>query len=220
MLYRLLTFFHAMVTCALAIAQGVPEQAVVSKLPEGKYVQHEYYLDHGDTVVQKFQKYAFGLDQGDTILYVEEYNVRRSWLLSRMIVHGREREEAGWQWEFDSRGNPLYERYCDTATGKCERYYQYNYYPNGHLLARVQYDRRMLDGSSFFYYNDGTLKHHLEYRRNRLINVHAYYDQLGNILDPGDLCDGAGTLYVYAANGVPVKKKYYVNGKVKKVEEF
>ena len=204
-----------MIGCSAAWSQGVPEYSVVSKLPQGKYLQHEYYLDHGDTVLQKFQRYAFTCDHNDTILLIEEYNVHRSWLLSRLVVHGREREQAGWQWEFDTRGNPLNERYCDTATGKCERYFQYNYYPNGHLMARIQYDRRRLDGSSYFYFNDGSLKNHLEYHNNRLVNVHAYYDQQGHILDPGDFCDGNGVLNVYAANGVMVKKKYYMGGKEK-----
>ncbi|HNK99348.1 MAG TPA: hypothetical protein PKO19_14640, partial [Chitinophagales bacterium] len=55
-----------------------------------------------------------------------------------------------------------------------------------------------------------------EYKNGLLWNAHATYDQQGNITDQGDFCDGTGTLNVYAANGVLLKQRIYVRGKLKR----
>lgn len=188
-----------------------------AKLPQGKIIKKEFIVEQGDTLYRMYERVAMHVEAGDTIVELEHFNIRNNWIVSRSVVYGDEEMLQGWQKEYTLNGTLEVERFCDTATGKCDIYKRYNYYPNGHLMAVLSYHGSHLQGSSLFYYNDGTLKNHLEYKKSRLWNVHAYYDQNGKILDQGDFCDGEGTLNVYAANGVMIKKKLYHKGKVRKV---
>lgn len=193
-----------------------PASFTQSKLPQGTYVKKDFSIVQGDTVFRKYEKYAFEFIGADTILLIESYSVKSDWTLSRYIERGDEQQPVGWQQKFDLRGNITFEQFCDTATGDCNRQIQYNYYPNGNLMAKVGFYKHKYDGSSYFYYNDGSFKYHLEYKHGLLWNAHATYDQQGNITDQGDFCEGSGTLNVYAANGVLLKQRIYVNGKLKR----
>ncbi len=53
------------------------------------------------------------------------------------------------------------------------------------------------------------------YRRAKLWNVLAYYDQNGNPLDAGTFCEGDGIVNVYSSTGKIIKIKIYRKGKVK-----
>ncbi|HNE47526.1 MAG TPA: hypothetical protein PLT99_15335 [Chitinophagales bacterium] len=195
-------------------AQPLPH--LLSKLPNGTYTKKDFTIVQGDTIFKKYEKYAFEFSNGDTILLIESYSIKSDWTLSRYIARGDDEEQVGWQQKFDLKGNITFEQFCDTSTGDCNRQVQYSYYPNGNLMARVCFYKHKYDGSSFFYYNDGSFKYHLEYKNGLLWNAHATYDQQGNITDQGDFCDGTGTLNVYAANGVLLKQRIYVRGKLKR----
>ncbi len=188
----------------------------MSKLPNGIFLVKDYNLVNGDTVYKKFEKYQTAIEKGDSVLYVEEFNINRNWLLSRYLISGKERIPSGWQSEYDIHGYKLYDRYCDVASGDCNLYKKYNYFPNGNVMALLTYYKKKLNGISLFYYNDGRLKHSLEYVNGKLWNINAYYDQNGNVLDPGTFCDGTGLVYVYASNGKLIKMKWYKDGKVQK----
>lgn len=187
-----------------------------SKLPNGIFIKKDYHFINGDTVYKKFEKYLTVVERGDSILYVENFDVNRSWIVSRYLVSNDQRFPAGWQVEYDINGYRLYDRYCDPENNDCRLYKKYNYYPNGNVMAVIAYYKHKLDGVSMFYYNDGTLKHCLEYVEGRLWNVNAYYDQNGNILDQGDFCNGTGMVNVYATNGKIIKTKWYKNGRLLK----
>ncbi|HNE47524.1 MAG TPA: hypothetical protein PLM27_15220 [Chitinophagales bacterium] len=196
--------------------QAQPATFVSSKLPQGRYIKKDFTIVQGDTIFKKYEKIAFDYTGNDTILFVETYNVKSDWTLSRYIEREGEEEQAGWQEKYDLQGKITYAMFCDTATGDCNVHMQYSYYPNGNLIAQVRYYKHKMDGNSLFYYNDGTFRYHLEYREGLLWNALATYDQQGNITDPGDFCDGNGTLNIYAANGVLLKQRIYVDGKVKR----
>ena len=204
--------------CLMSVvhAQTIVLDISKSKLPQGVFIRKDFHLINGDTVYKKFEKYATEIVQGDSVLYLEQFDVNRSWIVSRFLISGKERLPAGWQSEYDINGYKLYDRYCNPENNDCKLYKKYNYYPNGNQMAVITYYHHKLNGNSLFYYNDGTIKHCLEYQKGRLWNVNAYYDQNGVILDQGDLCDGTGVVNVYATNGKIIKKKWYKNGRLTK----
>lgn len=199
------------------MAQNAHHPKVQPKLSEGKFVQDEFYINQQDTIYKSYERVAYSVEQGDTILQVEKYHLNRIWTLNRYIISGSESVKIGWQQEFDQHGFLITEQFCDTSSGSCTRRKQYHYYPNGNALAILQYNKQKLEGVSTFYYNSGSLKYTLDYRNNRIWNILDYYDQAGNTLNKGDFADGNGVMHVYAANGVLLKKKIYRNGRVIKV---
>ena len=206
------------ICCLISVAKAQTPMLDInlSKLPNGVFIKKDFHLIQGDTVYKKFEKYQTAIENGDSVLYVESFDVNRNWLVSRYIVSGKERLASGWQTEYNLNGNKIYERYCDINTGDCNRYFKYTYYPNGNIMAITSYDKKKLNGTSAFFYNDGQIKNSLEYIDDKLWNINAYYDQNGQILDQGNFCDGNGYVNVYASNGKLIKMKWFKNGKLKK----
>lgn len=209
------------VLCLVFTINLVQAQNAIStiqpKLPDGKLVKDEFFISQQDTVYKYYERVVFSIEESDTIMLVETYRLNRLWTLGRYIVSGDASIPCGWQQEFDMYGTITTERFCDTATGKCNVRKQYHYYPNGHPMAVLQYNKQKLEGLSTFYYNSGSLKYTLDYRNNRIWNILDYLDQQGNTLAKGDFANGNGSMSIYAANGVLVKKKLYRNGRVIKV---
>jgi len=195
-------------------AQSTQSVFIRPKLQDGVFTEKEFSLIGNDTIFHHFELYLIRKEGEDSVMYQESFHFRRGWTLSRYILRNRDFVRAGEQFEYAPSGSLLYIRTCNT---KCDRYTQFNYYPNSNLLAKLKYEKGKLHGISYFYYNDASLKHVVEYNRGKLWNVQAYFDQNGNILDQGDFCDGTGLLYVYAANGNLISRKWYREGKLKKV---
>ncbi len=183
------------------------------KLQTGVFTKKEFNLINGDTIYKKFEKYLTAVEGVDSVLYVESFNVNRSWTLARYIVRGKERAPAGWQSEYDINGYKLIARYCEVETGDCNLIEKFSYYPNGNRMAAVSYYKHKLNGNSYFYHNDGSLKNSIEYNNGKLWNINAYYDQNGNSLDQGTICDGTGMVYVYASTGKLINMRWYKAGK-------
>jgi len=183
------------------------------KLQTGVFIKKEFNLINGDTVYKKFEKYLTTFEGNDSVLYLESFNANKSWTLLRYIVKGKERAAAGWQSEFDINGYKLIDRYCDIKAGDCNLVKKFSYYPNGNMMAALSYYNRKLNGNSYFYHNDGRLKNSIEYNKGELWNINAYYDQNGNILDQGTICDGTGMVYVYASTGKLISMRWYTAGK-------
>ncbi len=186
------------------------------KLQNGVFVGKEFNLINGDTVYKKFEKYLTTIEGKDSVLYIETFNINRTWTLYRYLVSGSERVTAGWQSEYDINGYKLIDRYCDIEIGNCDLVRKMSYYPNGNPITQLTYYKQKLNGNSFFYHNDGSLKNCIEYKQGKLWNINAYYDQSGNVLDQGTICDGTGMVYVYAANGKLINTTFYKSGKKKR----
>lgn len=206
-----LIFFLNLISTTLA--QSPLVDLHLCKLQNGVFTKLDYNLINGDTIYKKFEKYLTTVEDGDSILYLESFNLNRSWTLERFIVRGKERAADGWQSEYDINGYKLIDRYCNVTTGDCNLYKRYSYYPNGKPLSVLTYYKHKLNGNSYFYHNDGSLKNCIEYKNDRLWNILAYYDLNGNILDQGNFCDGDGIVNVYATNGKIIKIKWYKSGK-------
>lgn len=195
-------------------AQQTPISAPEPKLPMGTLVENEYAFVRGTTLYKKYKRVQVFTSGTDSIMMLESFNIHRNWTVNKYLIKYPDMALFGWQSTYDIHGTLLTESYCDTLTGRCDVRKQYHYYPNGQYLAILQYDKRWLEGQSNFYYNSGTLKYTLEYHNNRIWNILAYYDQQGQALFPGDFSNGSGTMYVYAANGILLKKKIYRNGRL------
>ena len=198
-----------------AYSQNVQESVPQSKLESDNIYDHEYTVLNGVTIYKKYTKTLQVIEQNDTIIYVETFDAKHFWHLDRYRLINGKNIKSGLQQEFDLGGYKTSDKFCSAETGKCNIVNTYSYYPNGNIIAIVRTVKNKKEGNSLFYHNNGQLKNNIEFKNNRLWNVLAYYDQHGNILDPGSFCDGNGRLNVYSVTGKLIKIKTYKNGKEK-----
>ena len=85
-----------------------------SKLPQGIFLRKDFHFINGDTVYKKFERYTTVIEQGDSVLYLEQFDVNRSWIVSRFLISGKEQLLAGWQTEYDINGYKLFIQFIKT----------------------------------------------------------------------------------------------------------
>jgi hypothetical protein len=196
-----------------ARSQNTAPVSPISKLNAGEISNLEFSVYNGDTVYKKYTKKLQVIEQNDTIVYVEIFDVNRYWYLERYLLKNGKRIKSGWQQEFNIGGFNTFDRFCSEETGNCNKVNSYTYYPNGNIIAIVKTVKNKKEGLSSFYHNNGQLKNTIEFKNDKLWNVVAYFDQNGNILDPGNFCDGNGQVNVYSVTGKLIKIKTYKNGR-------
>lgn len=207
-------FFIALfVTAFIVQCQSTALGSPHSKLNSSEISNAEFTIHYSDTTYKKYTKKLQLIEQNDTIVYIEIFDVNKFWYLERYILKNGKRIKSGWQQEFDIGGNKTFERYCSAEAGNCNKVNTYTYYPNGNIIAIVKTIKNKKEGLSSFYHNNGQLKNTIEFKNDKLWNIVAYYDQNGNILDPGNFCDGNGFVNVYSVTGKLIKVKRYKNGR-------
>lgn len=197
----------------IAQSQNTAAVSPIFKLNAGEISNQEFSVYNGDTVYKKYTKKLQVIEQNDTIVYVEIFDVNRYWYLERYLLKNGKRIKSGWQQEFNIGGFNTFDRFCSEETGNCNKVNSYTYYPNGNIIAIVKTVKNKKEGLSSFYHNNGQLKNTIEFKNDKLWNVVAYFDQNGNILDPGNFCDGNGQVNVYSVTGKLIKIKTYKNGR-------
>lgn len=80
--------------------------------------------------------------------------------------------------------------------GKCTIYYQ-----NRTINGIISYRFNKLHGQALVFFENGNLRHRIEFKNDRLWNIFEYYDIDGNVLDYGDFVDGNGFLKIYSNYG-------------------
>lgn len=204
------------VWAAASLSAQLPQyRTAPCKLQGNDFIKLDYIIQNGDSVFKKYEKHFRTVEAGDSILYVEQFDVNREWYLFRYKVNNGKPSLNGRQQQFDLDGKNMADSFCNDSTGNCDYSIKYSYFPNGQLLSKTGYKKNVLHGVSYFYHNNGQLKNNLEYNDGKLWNILAYYDQNGNPLDAGNFCDGNGTVLVYSTTGKLIKVKLYKNGKEK-----
>jgi len=186
-----------------------------SKLNSAEISNEVFTVFNRDTIYKKYTKKLQVIEQNDTVVYIELFDANRFWYLERYLLKNGKRIKSGLQQEFDIGGYITFDRFCSAEAENCNKVNSYTYYPNGNIIAIVKTVKNKKEGNSLFYHNNGQLKNNIEFNNGKLWNVLAYYDQNGNILDPGNFCDGTGQLKVYSITGKLIKIKNYKNGKEK-----
>lgn len=94
------------------------------------------------------------------------------------------------------------------------------YFSNGQVkeLNTTVYEKK--HGETFMYYDDGTLRHKLIYKRDKLIENVACYDRNGNEIDKGNFVNGNGTVKFYNNKGKLQKELIYKNNRVLDVKYY
>lgn len=211
----LLVAFFLFSSNILLHAQILEPGQVQCKLVQGKLEASDFYTENGDTIYKKYTR-RFACREGkDSVLYVEHFDVNKNWYINRYVVNDTGAFPDGWQQQFDIKGSLIFEQFYSSRKKDPGRIRKYSYYPSGQMMTMLNYKKNKLNGSAYFFHNNGMLKQHLEYRDGRLYNIVAYYDQDGRILDAGTFCNGEGIVNVYSANGKLIKMHTYTNGKAK-----
>ncbi len=204
-------FFSAFI----AVCQNSASVSPQSKLNSNEISNQSFTILNNDTIYKKYTKKLQVIEQNDTIVYVEIFDANRFWYVERYLLKNGKIIKSGWQQEFDLGGYKTFDRFCSEETGNCNKVNSYTYYPNGNIIAIVRTIKNKKEGFSSFYHNNGQLKNTIEFKNDKLWNVVAYYDQNGNILNPGNFCDGTGEVNVYSVTGKLIKIKTYKNGRAR-----
>lgn len=190
-------------------------------MPGHDFTNLDFRLVDGDSVFRKYEKSRLEVVNGDSILYKEFFNADKYWYVDRYEMKHGKPYLSGWQQEFDvSTGKVLTERLCAAGNRKCNYVKKYAYYPGGNILSTGFFDKNKQDSLHYFYYGNRQLRQIVQYDHGKLMNILAYYDQDGNILDPGTLKGGEGKINVYSMNGRLIQIKEIHKGKVKKTTDF
>ncbi|MFN0274571.1 MAG: toxin-antitoxin system YwqK family antitoxin, partial [Chitinophagales bacterium] len=189
----------------------------VFKLPGDDFEKLKYKTENGQQVVDKYEKRLTVQVGNDSVIYVEFFSEGKHWNVYRYLMVENKPDLSGWQKEYNAQGQLHAEKFCETGRRKCKRYRSYTYYPGGQLMSDVSYYGDKAQGLHFYFYANGQLRQCMEFDNNRLMNVLAYYDAVGNPLDTGDFCDGEGLVNIYSMNGKLIQQKVFHNGKVYRV---
>ena len=186
------------------------------KLP-GSFTKFDFEVWNGDTIVHAYQREMKTVENGDSVLYVEFYDAGKKWYLNRYRIAGGKTSLNGWQKEFDERGIIREEKLCPGGKKKCNYTRQYAYYPGGELMSVGYFYKTDPDNYHYYFYSNGQLRELVEFDKGKFMNVLAYYDEDGNPLDPGNFCDGEGSVNIYSMNGKLIQIKVFHKGKIKKI---
>lgn len=187
-----------------------------NKLPGDNFLQAEYRFVNGEKLPDNYKKVFMAFEGGDSVRYLEKYSYNKQWSVTRYLSVEDENILSGWQRFYNMDGTLDYEIYCDGGKRHCKTMLRYAWYPGGQLLAVGTYYKNTPEGSFYFYYANGQMRQHAYYAKGRFMEVLAYYDQDGNIMDAGTLCDGEGTANVYSLEGVLIQIKSFSKGKIRK----
>lgn len=186
------------------------------KLPGDNFLHIKYKLIAGESIPDKYELLYVVMEEDDTIQYLEKYITKKTWSVTRYVVLNGKKKLSGWQRFFDRNGLLDYEQFCETGKTNCKQIVRYGWYPGGQLLATGNYYKSKPHGSYYYYYSNGQLRQHALYEKGKFMEVLAYYDQDGNPLYAGTLCDGEGIANVYSVSGKLIQIKSFVHGEVKK----
>ena len=189
------------------------------KLEYGEVTKTDYRVQQGQQVLVEYERAWTTVEDEDTIVFRETYKYPKFWRLNRYLLSDGDPKLSGWQQNFDEDGRLFLEQLCQ-GSKKCTVSRRYTYYPGDQLMTVANYYKEALHGSHLVYYNNGQLRQHIWYENGRMQEVLAYYDDSGNPLDPGELCDGNGDVNVYSMNGSLYKIKTYRKGKARKLKEL
>lgn len=187
------------------------------KLPGNSYIEIHYRLLNGEQQPDNYKKNYLLIENEDSIEYLEKYNNPKEWSVTRYKRIDNKTILSGWQRFYNMDGTLQYEQQCADGKKLCPEMVRYAWYPGGQLLAMGRYYKNQEDGSYFYFYSNGQLRQHAWYKKGLFMEVLAYYDQQGNPMDAGNLCEGEGFANVYSATGKIIQMKTFKNGKVKKM---
>lgn len=190
------------------------------KLSEGKILGIKHKYINGVKFPISYEKQLKKKEGQDSVVYMEFYKMNKHWDVYRYVMRDKKPQLSGWQKEFNEKGELIAERYCLEGDRRCKLYRTFSYYPDGTLMSDAAYYGNKREGNHYYYYTNGQLRESLEFQKNKLQNVLAYYDQDGNPLDVGTFCDGNGLVNIYSMNGIIIQIKSFSKGKVKRVLSF
>jgi antitoxin component YwqK of YwqJK toxin-antitoxin module len=211
---RLLCIGFILLLRGVSIAQPIH----AFKLADGVLIDESYRKIQGTSVLAAYTVELKTLEDGDSIIYLEKYAYTKEWKLLRYKLENGKPKLEGWQQDFNNEGQLVLQQLCD-GTWKCAQSRKYTYYPGKQLLSVGDYFNDRLHGHHYLYYSNGSLRQHIWFQEGRMQEVLAYYDESGQPLDAGTLCDGEGEVPVYSMDGTHYKTKIYRKGKVRKVKE-
>lgn len=199
-----------------AIVQAQSDHAF--KLADGTLSDATYQKIQGESVLTEYTVELRTVENGDSVIYLERYKYNAEWKLLRYRLENGKPKLLGWQQDFNEEGQLVLQQLCD-GTWKCAQSRKYTYYPGNQLLSVGDYFNDRLHGHHYLYYNNGNLRQHIWFHEGRMMEVLAYYDESGQPLDAGTLCDGEGEVPVYSMDGAHYKTKIYRKGKLRKVKK-
>lgn len=207
--------FAFLIVINLSLAAQV-ESMQNNKLPGNNFLDSDFRYQNGEELPDTYKKTYTTVENGDSIKYLEKYHYDKEWSVTRYLIKNNKNVLSGWQQFFNMDGTLQYELFCEDGKKNCKTMLRYAWYPGGQLLAIGHYYKSQPNGSYYYYYSNGQMRQHAYYEKGKFMEVLAYYDQNGNAVDAGTLCNGEGIANVYSVDGVLIQIKSFSNGKLRK----